>query len=71
MAEPEPVKAVKATGGALTELIKIGADNPDARAAGAQLAKAALTVTTAINNGLAPLAAVNFAIQKFRDYFEA
>lgn len=70
MAEPEPVKVVKATGGALTELIKIGADNPDARAAGAQLAKAALTVTTAINNGLAPLAAVNFAIKKFYDYFE-
>jgi hypothetical protein len=70
MSEPGPVKVVKATVGTVGEVIKIAADNPDARAAGGQLAKSALTVTTAINNALLPLAAVNFAIDKFRGYFE-
>jgi hypothetical protein len=70
MSEPGPVKAVKATVTAVGEVVKIAADNPDARAAGGQLAKSALTVTKAINNALLPLAAVNFAIDKFRDYFE-
>lgn len=70
MSEPGPLKVVKATVSTVGEVIKIAADNPDARAAGGQAAKAVLTVTKAINNALLPLAAVNFAIDKFRDYFE-
>lgn len=51
-------------------MIKIAGENPDVRAAGGNLGKAALTITKTINNALLPLAAVNFAFDKARSYFE-
>jgi hypothetical protein len=45
--------------------------NPDAKAAGCDLAKAAHTITSTINLCLLPLAAVNFAYKKAEKYFGA
>lgn len=66
----DPSEAVKETVGIVGAVIKVAAENPDARRAGGQLGRAALTVTKAINNALLPLAAVNFAFDKARTYFE-
>jgi hypothetical protein len=52
------------------EIIKAAGDNPDVKEAGANLGKTALTVTKAINNVMLPIAAVNFAFDKARTYFE-
>lgn len=54
----------------LGEVIKAAGDNPEVKAAGGQLGKTALTVTTAINNVLLPIAAVNYGFEKARVYFE-
>jgi len=54
---------------AVGELLKIAGDNPDARAAAAQIGKSALTITKAINVALLPLAAVNYAYDKAHKYF--
>jgi hypothetical protein len=59
------------TGVALVgEVLKLAGDNPDTRAAGKELGKAALTISTAINNVLLPVAAVNFGFAKAREYFD-
>lgn len=51
------------------ELVTEVASSPNIREAGSQLAKTALTVTKAINVFLLPLAAVNFAYDKAKEYF--
>lgn len=53
-----------------SELIKAAGDGPEAKEAARNIGKTALTVTKAINNALLPLAAVNFAFDKARIYFE-
>lgn len=60
---------IKAGSLIISEVVKLAATDPEARAAGHELGKAAHTVTKAINNALLPLAAVNFAISKFQVYF--
>ena len=67
---PDPVTIGKAIVTATNETIKATADTPGGAAAREQLGKTALTVSTAINNVLLPLAAVNFGIAKARRYFE-
>ena len=67
----DPIGAVKETVGIVGAVVKVAAENPDARKAGGQIGRAALTVTKAINNALLPLAAVNFAFDKARAYFES
>ena len=52
------------------ELIKAAGDSPEAKEAARNLGKTALTVTKTINNALLPLAAVNFAFDKARIYFD-
>jgi hypothetical protein len=52
------------------EIVKATADNPDIKATAGNLGKAALTVSKTINNALLPLAAVNYAFDKARKYFE-
>ena len=51
------------------KVIEVAGDNPDVKAAGSELAQAARTIATTINNALLPLAAVNFAFEKARKYF--
>jgi hypothetical protein len=65
----DPMKIAKDTVSIVGELIKTAGDNPDVKAAGQNLGKAALTITKTINNALLPLAAVNFAFDKARVYF--
>lgn len=55
--------------GAVGQIIDIAKENPDARQAGANLAKTAKVVTEFISNLALPLAAGNFVIQRSADYF--
>jgi hypothetical protein len=66
----DPIQDLTKAGEALGGLIKAAGDNPDTREAGRQLGAAALIVSKTIKNALLPLAAVNFAVDKARDYFE-
>jgi hypothetical protein len=51
------------------ELITAAGDNPDVKEAGRELGHAALIVAKTIKNSVLPLAAINYAIDKARDYF--
>lgn len=51
------------------EILKAAGDNPNVKKAGENLGQTALTITNAINNALLPLAAVNFACDRARNYF--
>jgi hypothetical protein len=55
---------------AVGELIKASADNPNVKAAGGELGKAAFTVAKAINVVLLPIAAINYGYERARDYFQ-
>jgi len=66
----DAAKAVESGAGAIGAIIKAAGNDPNARAAGGELGKAALTMTRAINVSLLPLAAVNFGYVKARKYFE-
>jgi hypothetical protein len=55
---------------AVGELIKASADNPNIKAAGGELGKAAFTVAKAINVVLLPIAAINYGYERARDYFQ-
>src|SRR5262245_6984652 len=70
MSEGDGLQSAKDGVALVGELIRAAGDNPNVHAAGSELGKTALTITTAINNVLLPVAAVNFAFLKARDYFE-
>lgn len=63
----DPIEDAK--GVVVGELIKATRDNPDVKEAAKELGQAARTIATTINNTLLPLAAVNFAFDKARQYF--
>jgi hypothetical protein len=52
------------------DILKAAGDSPNVKAAGKNLGDTALTITKTINNALLPLAAVNFAFDKAKDYFD-
>lgn len=54
---------------ALTEIINLAKDDPDAKEAARNLAKSARTITQTINTCLLPLAAVNYSIESAKEYF--
>lgn len=59
------------TGVALvSDLVKAAADSPEGKAAAKNLGQTAVTVTKLVNNVLLPVAAVNFAFDRARDYFQ-
>lgn len=66
----EAAKAAEAGVGAIGALIKAAGSDPNAKAAGGELGKSALTVTKTINVALLPLAVINFSYEKAREYFE-
>jgi hypothetical protein len=68
--DEKPLEQAQTGVALIGEVLRLAGDNPDTRAAGNQLGKTALTVTTAINNVLLPVAAVNFAFAKARKYFD-
>ena len=49
--------------------MRVAKDNPDARAAGADLAKSAAVISRLVKNALLPIAALNFGLQKAEAYF--
>jgi len=51
------------------QIMRAAGDNEDVKASSKELGKTAITLTKAINNALLPLAAVNFAFEKARIYF--
>lgn len=55
--------------GVLKTVIEIAEKSPELTVAGTNLAKSAQTITTLVNNCLLPIAAVNFAFEKGRQYF--
>lgn len=65
----EEAKAVREGVGVVADLIKIAGDDPQVREAAKNLGKTAVTITRTINTALLPLAAVNFAFDKAREYF--
>jgi hypothetical protein len=70
MSSDDPVApALKATQ-VVGELIQAAGDTAEAKAAAREIGKTAVTITKAINNVLLPLAMINFAFDKAREYFE-
>lgn len=70
MSEDESINKVKGSIDIVAKVIKAAGDNPEAKEAAVNLGKSVVTVTKAINNILLPIAAVNFAFDKARKYFE-
>jgi Abortive infection alpha len=66
----DPIKTAKDGVALLGDILKAAGDNPSVKEAGLNLGKSALTITKTINNVMLPLAAVNFAFDKARQYFE-
>ena len=69
MSEETPLKAAKDGVSLVSEIIKAAGDNPEVKEAAGNLGKTAVTLTRTINNALLPLAAINFAFDKAREYF--
>lgn len=67
MTESDPVEEIK--DGIANKLLTEASTNPDLRAAGSNVGKAALTLSQTLNTCLLPLAALNFAVDSARDYF--
>lgn len=61
--------AGKAIVSVTAELMRAAGDSPDVKEAAKNLGKAAVVVSQTINTCLLPLAAVNFAVEKARNYF--
>ncbi len=69
MTDESSLKTAKDGVSLVTEIIKAAGDNPQVKEAAGNLGHSAVTITKAINNALLPLAAVNFAFDKAREYF--
>lgn len=54
---------------AVGELIRAAGDSAEAKEAGVQIGKVAVTLTKALNNCLLPIAAVNYAFDRAKGYF--
>ena len=67
--EKDDIEAAATATQAVGELIKAAGDSAEAKQAGQNIGRVAVTLTTAINNCLLPIAAVNFAFAKAKDYF--
>ena len=70
MHDDDPLTAAKGTISLVGEVLKAAGDDPKVREAASNLGQTAVTITETINNALLPLAAVNFAFDKARAYFD-
>ena len=52
-------------------MIEAAKDDPQVKVAASELGKTAVTLTKAVNLFLIPLAAMNYAVDKARNYFES
>lgn len=66
----DSLSKVERTVGAVAKIIEVTKDSPEARQAASNLGKTAVTLTSALNNCLLPIAAINYGIDKARRYFE-
>lgn len=64
------IDAAKGTVGIIKDVMSIAGESPELQEAGTNLAKSAKTMTALLNNCLLPIAAVNFAFEKGRVYFD-
>jgi hypothetical protein len=71
MADEGPIASAKGAVELIGEVIKAAADSPHVKEAADNLGQTAVTLTKTINNVLVPLAAINFAIDKARNYFQS
>lgn len=69
MSNEDPIKAAKDGISLVSEILKAAGDSPEVKDAAKNLGKTAVTLTKTINNALMPLAAINFAFDKAREYF--
>lgn len=69
MIDKDDVEAAGTATTAVGELIRAAGDTPEAKQAGQNVGRAAVTLTAALNNCLLPIAAVNFAFDKAKQYF--
>lgn len=69
--DESPIASVKTAAQVVGEIVKTAGDTPEAKEAARQLGRAAVTITKAVNVFLLPLAAMNFAVEKARAYFES
>lgn len=69
MSEDNPIKVATDSVSLVTEVIKAAGDSPQVLEAANNLGQTAVTLTKTINNVLVPLAAINFAFDKAREYF--
>lgn len=67
--EQDPFTGARTVIGVVTDIIRVAGDQPEVRQAGANLGKTALTLTTLINNLMAPAVAFNFICGKAKQYF--
>jgi Abortive infection alpha len=70
MSTDDPIKFISTSTTILSELVRTAGDTPQAKEAGKTIGDIAVTVAKAVNNILMPLAAVNFAFDKAKKYFE-
>lgn len=67
--EKDDLESVSTATQVVGELIKAAGDSPEAKQAGQNIGRVAVTLTAAIDNCLLPIAAVNFAFARAKDYF--
>src|SRR6516225_4176424 len=70
MADEGPIVSAKSAVELVGEVIKAAGDSPHVKEAANNLGQTAVTLTKTINNVLVPLAAINFAFDKARAYFQ-
>tara|TARA_R110002110_G_scaffold197723_1_gene407854 strand:- start:1 stop:810 length:810 start_codon:yes stop_codon:yes gene_type:complete len=65
-----PIKTAQETVDVIKDVMSLAGETPELKDAGSNLAKSAKTITGLVNNCLMPIAAVNFAFDKGRQYFD-
>lgn len=63
------IENAKAALGVASQIVGLAKESPELNEAGQKFAASALVVSKAVNNVLLPIAAVNFAFDKGREYF--
>lgn len=68
--EKDPIQTASGVIDVVATIVKAAGDDPKVKEAASNLGTTAVTLTKTINNVLVPLAAINFAFDKARQYFE-
>lgn len=69
MGEENPIDSASKGVSAIAEIVRAAGESDEAKQAASNLGKTAVVLTQTVNNVLLPLAAVNFGIDKAREYF--